>query len=290
MFDWIWQSFANWLKSLLVSSIKDSLSSMFSNLNNQVNSIGQTVGQTPQNWNGNIFNIIQNLSQSVIMPVAGIILALVACYELIALISEKNNMQDLDSWIFFKWIFKTAVAVELVAHTFDIVMGVFDLAQDVVQKSAGVITGTVNTDFTATMSQLINQLNSMDLGPLLGLYVEVLIVRISIIAVEIVILLIVYGRMIEIYLYSSIGSIPMATLTNREWGDIGKNYLKSLFALGFQGFFIMVCVAIYSVLVATLTLSNDIHVAIWTCLGYTVLLCFALFKTGSLSKSIFNAH
>lgn len=290
MFDWIWQSFANWLKSLLVSSIKDSLSSMFSNLNSQVNSIGQTVGQTPQNWNGNIFNIIQNLSQSVIMPVAGIILALVACYELIALISEKNNMQDLDSWIFFKWIFKTAVAVELVAHTFDIVMGVFALAQDVVQKSAGVITGTVNTDFTATMTQLVNQLNSMDLGPLLGLYVEVLIVRISILAIEIAILLIVYGRMIEIYFYSSIGAIPMATLTNREWGDIGKNYLKSLFALGFQGFFIMVCVAIYSVLVATLTFSNDIHVAIWTCLGYTVLLCFALFKTGALSKSIFNAH
>lgn len=290
MFDWIWQSFANWLKSLLVSSIKDSLSSMFSNLNSQVNSIGQTVGQTPQNWNGNIFNIIKSLSQSVIMPVAGIILALVACYELIALISEKNNMQDLDSWIFFKWIFKTAVAVELVAHTFDIVMGVFDLAQDVVQKSAGVITGTVSTDFTATMTQLVNQLNSMDLGPLLGLYVEVLIVRVSIYILEIVILLIVYGRMIEIYLYSSIGAIPMATLTNREWGDIGKNYLKSLFALGFQGFFIMVCVAIYSVLVATLTFSNDIHVAIWTCLGYTVLLCFALFKTGSLSKSIFNAH
>ncbi|MFT8888988.1 MAG: CD0415/CD1112 family protein [Ethanoligenens sp.] len=290
MFDWIWQSFANWLKSLLVSSIKDSLSSMFSNLNSQVNSIGQTVGQTPQNWNGNIFNIIKSLSQSVIMPVAGIILALVACYELIALISEKNNLQDLDSWIFFKWIFKTAVAVELVAHTFDIVMGVFDLAQDVVQKSAGVITGTVSTDFTATMTQLVNQLNSMDLGPLLGLYVEVLIVRVSIYILEIVILLIVYGRMIEIYLYSSIGAIPMATLTNREWGDIGKNYLKSLFALGFQGFFIMVCVAIYSVLVATLTFSNDIHVAIWTCLGYTVLLCFALFKTGSLSKSIFNAH
>ncbi|MFT9056566.1 MAG: CD0415/CD1112 family protein [Ethanoligenens sp.] len=196
----------------------------------------------------------------------------------------------MDSWIFFKWIFKTTVAVELVAHTFDIVMGVFDLAQDVVQKSAGVINGTVNIDFTATMTQLINQLNSMDLSPLLGLYVEVLIVRVSIYILEIVILLIVYGRMIEIYLYSSIGSIPMATLTNREWGDIGKNYLKSLFALGFQGFFIMVCVAIYSVFVATLTLSSDIHVAIWTCLGYTVLLCFALFKTGSLSKSIFNAH
>lgn len=290
MFDWIWQSFANWLKSLFIDSIKGSLASLFSDLYAHVNSIGQTVGQTPQNWNGSIFNIIKNLSQSVITPVAGIILALVACYELIALISEKNNMHDFETWIFFKWIFKTAIAVELVAHTFDIVMGVFDLAQDVVKKSTDVMGTTVNADFMSTWANLDNELNKMSLGSLLGLFWEVQIVHLSILALTVVITVIVYGRMIEIYLYSSIGPIPMATLTNREWGDIGKNYLKSLFALGFQGFFIMVCVAIYAVLVQTITLSGNVHAAIWTCLGYTALLCFALFKTGTLSKSIFNAH
>lgn len=290
MFDWIWNSFGNWLKSLLIASIKDSISSMFSSLNDRVNSIGATVGTTPQSWNGDIFNIIKSLSDTVIIPVAGVILTMVACYELISMIAEKNNMRDFDTWIFFKWFLKTGVAVELVAHTFDIVMGVFDLAQYVVQQSTGVINATVSTDFTATMTQLESQLDNMSLGSLLGLFMEVGIMHIIIWILYGVIMIIVYGRMVEIYLYSSIGPIPMATLTNREWGDIGKNYLKSLFALGFQGFFIMTCVAIYSVLVATLTMQNDIHTAIWTCFFYTALLCFALFKTGSLSKSIFNAH
>ena len=232
--------------------------------------------------------MVQNLSQTVIVPIAGIILTFVACYELITLVTEKNNLRDLDSWIFFKWIFKTVIAIYLVTHTFDITAAVFEMAQHVVQQSAGVINTTSN--LSVTVSTFQTSLQAMQPPELFGLWVETLIVGVTIHVLALCIFLVVYARLLEIYMYCSIGPIPMATITNREWGDIGKNYIKSLLALGFQGFFILVCVGVYAALVQSITLSADIHLAIWTCLGYTLLLCFALFKTGSLAKSIFNAH
>jgi len=196
----------------------------------------------------------------------------------------------MDTWMFFKWIFKTFIAIYLVTHTFDITIAVFDMAQHVVQASAGVISGSTNIDISSVTGNLQTQLNGMDVPALFGLWIQSLLIGFSIKILSVCIFLIIYGRMLEIYLLCSIGPIPFATMTNREWGDIGKNYLKSLFALGFQGFLIMVCVAIYAVLVQTISTTGDIQAAIWSCAGYTVLLCFALFKTGSLSKSIFNAH
>jgi hypothetical protein len=263
---------------------------MFDNVNSQVGAIAGEVGKTPLQWNSGVFSMIQTLSETVIIPIAGIILAFVMCYELIQMVIDKNNLNEIDTWMFFKWVFKTFVAVLLVTNTFNIVMGVFDMAQHVVNQSAGVIISDAGIDLASVIPDMETRLQAMELGPLFGLWFQSIFVGITMWALYICIFIVIYGRMIEIYLVSSIGPIPMATMVNREWGGIGQNYLKSLLALGFQAFLIMVCVGIYAVLVQTIATHDDISTAIWMCMGYTVLLCFTLFKTGSLSKQIFNAH
>lgn len=281
---------AEWLKEILISGITGNLSGMFDTVNTKVGEIAGEVGQTPSAWNGGVFSMIRNLSETVILPVAGIILTFVMCYELIQIVIEKNNLHDIDTWIFFKWIFKTFVAVLLVTNTWNIVMGVFDLAQHVVNQSAGVIISDAGIDIASTITDMETRLQAMELGPLFGLWFQSMFVGLTMNALSICIFLVIYGRMIEIYLVTSISPIPLATMVNREWGSMGQNYLKSLLALGFQAFLIMVCVGIYAVLVKTIAVGDDISGAIWTCMGYTVLLCFTLFKTGSLAKSLFGAH
>lgn len=279
-----------WLKELLVGGIISNLSGMFDSVNQKVGEIAGQVGTTPQAWNSGIYNMIHNLSETVILPIAGVILAFVMTLELIQLITEKNNLHDIDTWMFFKWIFKTACAILIVTNTWTIVMGIFDAAQGVVNNAAGVIIADTSIDISTVIADLETQLMAMDLGPLFGLWFQSLFVGLTMWALTICIFIIVYGRMIEIYLVTSVAPIPMATMVNKEWGNMGQNYLRSLFALGFQAFLIIVCVAIYAVLVQNIAVSGDISTAIWTCMGYTVLLCFTLFKTGSLAKSIFNAH
>jgi hypothetical protein len=279
-----------WLKTMLVEGIITNLSGMFDNVNQQVGEIAGQVGLTPAAWNAGVFSMIRSLSESVIIPIAGVILAFVMTYELIQMVIDRNNLHDIDTWIFFKWIFKTFVAVLLVTHTFDIVMGIFDMAQSVVNSASGVISADASVDLATTVADLQTRLTAMELGPLFGLWFQSLFIGFTMQALSICIFLVIYGRMIEIYLVTSVGPIPMATMVNREWGSMGQNYLRSLLALAFQAFLIMVCVGIYAVLVQNIATEPDIIKAVWTTLGYTVLLCFTLFKTGSLAKSIFNAH
>jgi len=288
--DTIWESITDWLKEILTAGIMSNLSGMFDSTNQQVSQIVGDVGLTPQAWNSGIFNMIQNLSNTVILPIAGAILAFVMTLELIQLITDKNNLHDVDTWMFFKWVFKSAAAVLIVTNTWTIVMGIFDAAQSVVSSAAGVIVGNTSIDISSIMTDMETRLLDMDVGPLLGLWFQSLFVGICTWAITICIFIVIYGRMIEVYLVTSIAPIPMATMVNREWGQMGQNYLRSLLALGFQAFLIVVCVAIYSVLVQNIAISTDISAAIWTCMGYTVLLCFCLFKTSSLAKSVFNAH
>lgn len=288
--DFIWNSITDWLKEVLVSGIVSNLSGMFDSTNAQIGEIAGQVGLTPQTWNSGIFNMIQNLSNNVILPLAGAILAIVMTLELIQLITDRNNLNDVDTWMFFKWVFKSAAAVLIVSNTWTIVMGIFDAAQSVVNGAAGVMIGNTSIDISSVVTDLESRLMEMDVGPLLGLWFQSLFVGICTWAITICIFIVIYGRMIEVYLVTSVAPIPMATMANREWGQMGQNYLRTLFALGFQAFLIMVCVAIYSVLVQNISVSTDISNAIWTCMGYTVLLCFCLFKTSSLARSVFNAH
>ena len=281
---------AEWLKELLISGILGNLSGMFDTVNTKVGEIAGEVGMTPSAWNGGVFNLIRSLSETVIIPIAGIILTFVMCYELIQLVIEKNNLHDVDTWIFFKWIFKTFVAVFLVTNTWNIVMAIFDVAQNVVSQSGGIITGSTSIDLSAAIPDMEAQLEAMDLGPLLGLWFQSMVVGLTMNILSICIFLVVYGRMIEIYLVTSVGPIPFATMSNREWSSVGQNYLKSLIALGFQAFLIMICVGIYAVLIQEISTADNISAAIWGCMGYTVLLCFTLFKTGSMAKGIFSAH
>ena len=288
--DFIWNSITDWLKEVLVSGIVSNLSGMFDSTNAQIGEIAGQVGLTPQAWNSSIFNMIQNLSNNVILPLAGAILAVVMTLELIQLITDRNNLNDVDTWMFFKWVFKSAAAVLIVSNTWTIVMGIFDAAQSVVNGAAGVMIGNTSIDISSVVTDLESRLMEMDVGPLLGLWFQSLFVGICTWAITICIFIVIYGRMIEVYLVTSVAPIPMATMANREWGQMGQNYLRTLLALGFQAFLIMVCVAIYSVLVQNISVSGDISNAIWTCMGYTVLLCFCLFKTSSLARSVFNAH
>ena len=284
-------SLVEWIKEILVGGITSNLSGMFDNVNQKVGEIAGQVGTTPQAWNGSIYNMIRTLSDNVIVPIAGVILAFIMTIELIQMVSEKNNMHgDVDTWMFFKWIFKTFCAVMIVTNTWNIVMGVFDVAHNVVSNASGVIAGNTAIDISAVIVDMEDRLMEMDVGPLFGLWFQSLFVGITMWALTICIFIIVYGRMIEIYLVTSIAPIPMATMMNRESGNMGQNYLRSLFALAFQAFLIIVCVAIYAVLVQNIAVDADISSAIWTCMGYTVLLCFTLFKTGSMAKSIFAAH
>ena len=283
--DWI----TNWLKELLIGGIMDNLSGLFDTVNARVGEIAVQVGTTPAAWNAGVFSLIRRLSETVILPIAGLILTFVATYELIQLLVERNNLHDLDYWIFFKWIFKTACAILILSNTFNIVMAVFDVAQRVVAQSAGLIQGS--TDVSQDMlNNLQTTLEGMDLGPLLGLWLQSFVVQLTMTALNIVIFVIVYGRMIEIYMLTSLAPLPVATLANRELGGAGQNYLRSLFAVGFQGMLILVCVAIYAVLIQSIAVGGDPIGAIWGTIGYTVLLCYCLFKTGSIARSVLGAH
>ena len=279
-----------WFKEVLIDGIISNLSGTFDTVNAKVGEIAGEVGMTPSGWNGGIFNMIRSLSETVIVPIAGIILTFVMCYELIQLIVEKNNLHDFDTWIFWKWIFKTFCAVLIVTNTWNIVMAVFDMAQSVVNQSAGVIISDAGIDISGVVGDLETTLADWSIGALLGLWFQSIFVGLCAHILTIAIILVIYGRMIEIYLVTSIGPIPFATMANREWGQTGQNYLRSLLALGFQAFLIVVCVGIYAVLVQNIAVGDNITTAIWECLGYTVLLCYTLFRTGSLAKSLFGAH
>ena len=282
----LFDSIADWFRGLLIDGIISNFTGMFNEVNEKVGEIAGQVGQTPQCWNANIFNMVRTLSETVVIPVAGIILTFILCYELIHMVIEKNNMHDFDTFIIFKWIFKTFCAVFILTHTFDIVMFVFALAQNVVNNSAAVIGGSLDMDLALT--NLEAQLLAMGTGELIGLYLESAILSLAMKAISLCVFLIIYGRMIEIYITISVAPIPFSTMVNREWGNIGNSYLKSLFALAFQGFLIMVCVAIYAALLQGITTSTNVHAAVWGCAGYTALLVMILFKSGSMSKSLFS--
>lgn len=287
--DFILDKITDWIKDLLVSGIMDNLTGMFDSVNQQVGNIATQVGTPPANFSPGVFEMIRNISESVIIPIAGLILTFIACYELIQMIIDHNNLSNFETWIFFKWIFKTFVAVVLISNTFNITMAVFDVSQHVINSSAGIISSETAIDASA-LETIQETLMEMDIGPLFGLFLQSFIVQFTMSALSIIIFIIVYGRMIEIYLMTSLAPIPFSTFANREQSQIGQNYLRSLFALGFQGFLIMICVGIYAVLIQNVSISEDIIASIWGVMGYTVLLCFTLFKTGYLAKSVFNAH
>ena len=278
-----------WIKEILIGAINGNLSTMFGDVNEKVGTIAAEVGQTPQGWNANIFSMIQTLSENVIVPIAGLVITYVLCYELISMVTEKNNMHEVDVANLYKWMFKTACAILILSNTFNIVMAVFDVSQSVIAQAGGLIQGS--TDVSADMlAELETSLEAMDLGPLLGLWLQSALIGFTMKAMGIIIFVLVYGRMLEIYLLTSLAPIPVATLSNRELGSTGQNYIKSLFAVGFQGLLILVCVAIYAVLIQGIATSGDPIGAIWGTVGYTVLLCFMLFKTGSIAQRIFGAH
>ena len=285
----ILEQITDWLKSMIISGIMGNLSGMFDFVNQQVGQIAGDVGTTPADFSPAVFAMIRNISESVILPIAGMVLTFIACYELIQMLIEHNNLANFETWTFFKWVFKTFLAVTLISNTFNITMAVFDVAQQVISRSGGLISGSTSVS-DATLTAMQATLEGMDLGPLLGLYLQTFVVQVTMLALSAIIFVIVYGRMVEIYLMVSLAPIPFATFGNHEQSHTGQNYLRSLFALGFQGFLIMICVGIYAVLIQNLSFSDNIISSIWGVLGYTVLLAFTLFKTGSLAKSVFAAH
>ena len=285
----ILDAIADWLKELLISGIMGNLTGVFDSVNSRVGEIASDVGMTPANFSPGIFSMIRNVSESVILPIAGLILTFIACYELIQLIIEHNNLANFETWIIFKWIFKTFVAVTLISNCFNIVMAVFDVCQTVISGSGGII-GASTAVSDSAIAAMEATLETYGVGTLLGIYLMSFVIQLTLWILSIVIFVIVYGRMIEIYLMTSLAPIPLSTFGNREQGQTGQNYLRSLFALGFQGFLIIICVGIYAVLIQSISFTSDIVGSLWGVVGYTVLLVFTLFKTGGLARSVLNAH
>ena len=284
------EKLTDFIKEILKGWVEANLTAMFTDVNTKVGTIAGEVSKTPSTWNSGIFRMVEGLSESVIVPVAGMIITFVLCYELISMVMEKNNMHEFDTSLFFRYLFKAAIAVWILGNTFDITMAVFDVAANAVRSAGGYITGSTSLDVEDTLKSMFEtNIDSMGIGELIGLGLETMIVSFGMKIMSVLITIILYGRMVEIYLYISVSPIPFATWTNREWGSVGNNYFKGLFAVAFQGFFIMVCVAIYAVLVSGVAVAGDIHSALWSVVSYTVLLCFSLFKTGTLSRSIFHA-
>ena len=290
MLDKLMQSIEDWIRELFIGMVDSNLTTMFSDVNQKTSEIASQVGKTPQSWNSNIFSMIKGLSDNVIVPIAGIIITMVLCYELITMLTERNNLHEVDTWMFFKYFVKMWVAVYLVSNTFNIVMAVFDVGQSVVNNAAAYITGSTAINPDRMISAMNTAMESMGIPELMMLSIETALISLCMKLLSVLIMVILYGRMIEIYLYSSVAPIPFATMTNREWGQVGTNYFRGLLALGFQGFFMMVCVSIYAVLVATMDITGNVHMALFEIAAYTVILCYSLLKTSSLSKSIFNAH
>ena len=285
--DWI----TEWLRGLLIDGIMGNLEGLFTNLNNRVGEIAVEVGTSPATWNAGVFSLIRQLSETVVLPIAGIVLTFVMCYELIQMLIDRNNLHDIDTWLFFKWVIKTFIAVTILSNTFNIVMAVFEVAQSVVAQSAGLVQGT--TDITSNMlANMQATIEGMELGPLLGLWMQSFVVHHTMTALNIFIFVVVYGRMIEIYMLTSLAPLPFATVVNRDLGHMGHNYFRSLLAIGFQGLLIIVCLAIYAVLIQSIAAAGgtDIFETLWTAIGCTVLLCFTLLKSGSLAKAVFGAH
>ena len=290
MFDSIFNAIEEWMRDLLRGMVSSNLNTMFTDVNEKTGEIASQVGMTPQGWNSSIYNMVHSLSNSVIVPIAGIIITMVLCYELISMLTERNNLHDVDTWMFFKYFFKMWVAVFLVTNTWTITMAVFDVGQSVVNSAAGAIDGTTTIDISALTATINTTMESMELGELFVLMLETFILSFCMKIMSVLITVIMYGRMIEIYLYTSVAPIPFATMSNREWGQMGTNYFRGLFALAFQAFLMMVCVGIYAALVASISLTSNIHSALFGIAAYTIILCFSLLKTGSLSKQIFNTH
>lgn len=287
--DSLFQQIEDWLRELLVSGIMNNLNNAFDAVNQRVGQIATDVGQSPADFFPAVFSLIRNISETVILPIAGIILTFIACYELIQLVVGHNNLANFETWIFWKWIFKTFVAVTLISNTFNITMAVFDVGQWVVQQSGGIIQGSTAID-DSTLATMQTTLESMDLGTLIGIFFQSLIVQVGIKILSVVIFVIINGRMIEIYLTTSLAPIPFSTFGNKDQSMMGQNYLRSLFALAFQGFLIMICVGIYAVMLTSVAFTSDIVGSLWNVMGYTVLLAFTLFKTGSIAKSVLHAH
>jgi hypothetical protein len=287
---WLFDGITEWIRQFLIDGIMAKFADIFGYVNDQVADIAVQVGQTPAGWNAGVFAMVRNLSETVVLPIAGMILTFVLCYELIQLIIEKNNLQDFDTFNIFKWIFKTFIAVYILTNTFNIVMAVFDMAQSVINASAGLITGSTDLGSPEMLAALEATMETMGIGELMGVWLQIHLIGFAMFVMSIIIFIVVIGRMLEIYLTVSVAPIPLSTMVNREWSSVGNKYLKALLAVAFQGFLIMVCVAIYAVLVSGIANAANIHAAIWTVVGYTALLCFMLLKTGGLAKSIFQAH
>ena len=286
----IFQQISDAIHDFLVNLVGGVFIQIFDEANEQTGQIAAQVRLSPSDWNSNIFTMIRNLSDNVMIPIAGMIITFVLCYELITAITERNNMRDVDVDTFIKYIFKACVAVFLLSHTFDIVLGIFDVSKWVVDNAVPSIQNDTYVDVISIYNNFKDTLEAMDNGSLLLLFLEVSIVSLAVRAIAILVAVILINRMIEIYLYCSVAPIPFATITNREWGNIGTNYLRSLLSLAFQSFFIMVIVGIYSVLVKQLQFSTSLNDLVFQLGIYSVVLCMALLNTSTISRSIFNAH
>lgn len=281
---------------MLIESIMSQLEGMFDTTNEMIGDIAGLVGETPMDWNAGIFNMVVQIADNAILPVAGVILAGVLTYELVQILIERNNNTDFDIVVIYKWLFKAAICVTLLTSVFAIVGGIFEIAQAAILEAGVAIVAAdpLSAGSLDDVRAVLENETLHSIGSLMAIAIQMFMLPFIFHLMRIVIWVVILGRFVEIYLAIAIAPIPFATFANREWASIGQNYVKTLAAYGLQGMLIMICVGIYAVLMGDFTAAlADPTVgfmsAIWMALGYGVLLCFAILKVPGLAKSLLGA-
>lgn len=289
------------------SSAIDSALNLFKNGLNSDSIVGDALTTTPNAYEGgDIFLIIDNICDNIVAPIGGMILVIILLYELISVVIGGNNFREFDTSIFFKWIFKCLCGVILISHTSDIIIGVFSMGSGITKDALELaVTGDVITEEIATIAGDIQTMLTTqcegEWGILVTFLLFSLIMWIAVVASLVIVMLVIISRMIEAFMYISIAPIPMSTFMNKEWGTIGNNWLRNLLAIAFQGVFIVVAIALFQTMF-TVTLqgmlevdltdgaSIDLYFNMILCIVWAIALCFTVFRSSSVSKSVFNAH
>lgn len=289
------------------SSAIDSALNLFKNGLNSDNIVGDALTTTPNAYEGgDIFLIIDNICDNIVAPIGGMILVIILLYELISVVIGGNNFREFDTSIFFKWIFKCLCGIILISHTSDLIIGVFSMGSGITKDALELaVTGDVITEEISTIAGDIQTMLTTqcegDWGILVTFLLFSLIMWIAVVASLVIVMLVIISRMIEAFMYISIAPIPMSTFMNKEWGTIGNNWLRNLLAIAFQGVFIVVAIALFQTMF-TVTLqgmlevdltdgaSIDLYFSMILCIVWAIALCFTVFRSSSVSKSVFNAH
>ncbi len=301
--DFVFERLDLWIKGILADTVCSNLRSMMETIQTLTVGLDSELALSPDSYNADMWSMLQNVIDSAIVPVASLVLTAIMCLELISWLNEQNNMRTTGDIMaqFVKFIVRLFIGVLLVQKSYDITLWVFRLSNFVIFNAIGTINTSISADILSgsSLEAIKETLVTLEIGDLLTIIGVSFLASLATVIIQAAAWIVILGRVIQIYMYCSVGAIPYATLTHKETSGIGKNYLLNLAALGFQGFFMLIAIAMYGYLIndAISKLDPGDLVSPMGFISFVLkLLCcggallFTLIGSKSLSKSIFNAH